>query len=104
MHKFNIGTITSDNFVIVKYLKGKPLGNLEENFAGKLKSGDTFYFAGKMLQFVKIKDMTLYVKKSSKKSSLIPTWIGGQMAISDLLSDILRKGLTYTLAQFRLAH
>ena len=91
MHKFNIGTITSDNFVIVKYLKGKSLGNLEENFAGKLKSGDTFYFAGKMLQFIKIKDMTLYVKKSSKKSSLIPAWIGGQMAISDLLSDILRK-------------
>lgn len=91
MHKFNIGTITSDKFVNVKYLKGKSIGNLEENFATKLKSGDTFYFAGKILQFLKIRDMTLYVKKSSKKSSLIPAWIGGQMAISDLLSDSLRK-------------
>jgi ATP-dependent Lhr-like helicase len=35
--------------------------------------------------------MTLYVKKSSKKSSLIPAWVGGQMAISDLLSDKLRS-------------
>ena len=35
--------------------------------------------------------MTLYVKKSSKKSSLIPAWVGGQMAISDLLSDNLRS-------------
>ncbi len=91
MHKFNIGTITSDKYINVKYIKGKSLGNLEENFATKLKSGDTFYFAGKMLQFVKIRDMTLYVKKSSKKSSLIPAWVGGQMAISDLLSDSLRK-------------
>ena len=91
MHKFNIGTITSDKFINVKYLKGKSLGNLEENFASKLKSGDTFYFAGKMLQFIKIRDMTLYVKKSSKKSSLIPAWVGGQMAISDLLSDNLRS-------------
>jgi len=91
IHKFNIGTITSDKFINVKYLKGKSLGNLEENFATKLKSGDTFYFAGKMLQFIKIRDMTLYVKKSAKKSSLIPVWVGGQMAISDLLSDNLRS-------------
>ncbi len=91
MHKFNIGTITSDKFINVKYLKGKSLGNLEENFASKLKSGATFYFAGKMLQFIKIRDMTLYVKNSSKKSSLIPAWVGGQMAFSDLLSDTLRS-------------
>ncbi|ABM72067.1 DEAD/DEAH box helicase:Helicase C-terminal domain [Prochlorococcus marinus str. MIT 9515] len=91
MHKFNIGTITSDKFINVKYLKGKSLGNIEENFATKLKQGDTFYFAGKILQFVKIRDMTLYVKKSSKKSSLIPSWVGGQIAISDLLSDNLRS-------------
>jgi len=44
-----------------------------------------------MLQFVRIRDMILYVKKSSKKSSLIPAWVGGQMAISDLLSESLRK-------------
>ena len=68
MHKFNIGTITSDKFVNVKYMKGKSLGNLEENFASKLNPGDTFYFAGKMLQFVRIRDMILYVKKSAKKS------------------------------------
>ena len=68
MHKFNIGTITSDKFINVKYLKGKSLGYLEENFASKLKSGDTFYFAGKMLQFIKIRDMTclLYTSPSPR--------------------------------------
>ena len=44
-----------------------------------------------MLQFVRIRDMVLYVKKSRKKSSLIPAWVGGQMAISDLLCESLRK-------------
>ena len=93
LHKFNIGTITSDKFIHVKFSKGRSIGNLEENFASKLKPGDTFYFAGRMLQFLKIKDMTLYVKKSSKKSSLVPAWVGGQIAISDLLSDGLRSEL-----------
>ncbi len=91
IHKFNIGTITSDKFINVKYIKGKSLGNLEEYFASKLKPGDAFYFTGKILEFVRIRDMTLYVKKSSKKSSKVPAWVGGQIAISDLLSDGLRR-------------
>ncbi len=94
IHKYNIGTITSDKSVIVKYIKGKSLGSLEENFASKLKIGDTFFFAGKMLEFIKIRDMILYVKKSSQKSSMIPAWIGGQMVISDLLSKNIRKEIS----------
>ena len=93
-HKFNIGTITSDKYVIVKYLNGKKLGNLEENFASKLKKGDVFYFSGRMLEFIKMKDMILHTKKSNKKSSMIPAWVGGQMAISDLLSECLRKEIS----------
>ena len=70
MHKFNIGTITSDKFVNVKYMKGKSLGNLEENFASKLNPGDTFYFAGKMLQFVRIRDCLLYTSPSPRDATL----------------------------------
>ena len=96
IHKFNIGTITSDKSLQVKYIKGKSLGSLEENFASKLKIGDTFFFAGKILEFIKIRDMILYVKKSSQKSSMIPAWIGGQMVISDLLSKNIRKEISLT--------
>ncbi len=96
IHKFNIGTITSDKSVIVKYIKGNSLGSLEENFASKLKIGDTFFFAGKMLEFIKIRDNILYVKKSSQKSSKVPAWIGGQMVISDLLSKNIRKEISLT--------
>ena len=94
IHKFNIGTITSDKFVHVKYLKGKNLGNIEENFASKLKKGDTFFFSGRILEFLKMRDTTIYVKRSSKNSSLVPSWIGGQLAISDLLSKSLRKEIS----------
>ena len=94
IHKLNIGTISSDRYLNVKYLKGKSLGNLEENFASRLKSGDTFFFSGKMLEFIKVKEMNVYVKRSNKKSSKIPVWNGGQLAISDLLSKHLRKEIT----------
>ncbi len=94
IHKFNIGTITSDKFLIVKYLKGRSLGNIEENFASKLKVGDTFCFAGKILEFIKIRDMSLYVKRSKRKISIVPAWVGGQIAISDLLSENIRKEIS----------
>ena len=94
IHKFNIGTITSDKFIIVKFIKGKTIGSLEENFASRLKSGDAFFFAGKILEYVKLKDMILYVKRSNKKSSIVPAWVGGQIAISNLLSKNIRKEIS----------
>ena len=97
IHKYNIGTITSDKYVLVKYIKGRSLGNLEENFAAKLKSGDTFLFSGRILEFLKLENMTLFVRRSSKKTSIVPAWLGGQIAISDLLSENLRKEISISL-------
>ena len=70
MYKFNIGTITSDKFVNVKYLKGKSI-EFRGELCFKIKSRRFFLFWWQ-LQHVRIRDMTLYVKKSSKKSPLIP--------------------------------
>ena len=94
IHKFNIGTITSDKYIVVKFMKGKTIGNIEENFASRLKSGDAFFFAGRILEYIKLRDMTLYVKRSHKKSSIVPSWIGGQLAISNLLSKNIRKEIS----------
>ena len=91
IHKFNIGTITSDKYINVKFMRGKTIGNVEENFVSRLKTGDTFFFAGRILEYIKLKDMILYVKVSNKKSSLVPAWVGGQIAISNLLSRNIRK-------------
>ena len=90
MHRLHIGTITADRAVTVRFVRGAVLGHVEEAFIGRLKAGDVFFFAGRQLEFVRLREMTAQVKASSKKSSPVPAWAGGQMALSDLLSRHLR--------------
>ncbi|MBM5790603.1 MAG: ligase-associated DNA damage response DEXH box helicase [Cyanobacteria bacterium M_surface_10_m1_298] len=91
LHRFNIGTITADRSVTVRFVRGTVLGHVEEAFISRLKPGDVFFFAGRQLEFVRLREMTAQVKASSKKSSTVPAWAGGQMALSDLLSQHLRS-------------
>jgi ATP-dependent helicase Lhr and Lhr-like helicase len=90
LHRFNIGTITADRSVTVRFVRGAVIGHVEEAFIGRLKPGDVFFFAGRQLEFVRLREMTAQVKATSKKSSTVPAWAGGQMALSDLLSRHLR--------------
>jgi hypothetical protein len=90
LHRFNIGTITADRAVTVRFVRGAVIGHVEEAFIGRLKPGDVFFFAGRQLEFVRLREMTAQVKATTKKSSAVPAWAGGQMALSDLLSQHLR--------------
>lgn len=92
-HRLSIGTIVGDPIVAVKYLKGGFIGTVEEWFIAKLKRGDTFWFAGRNLEFVRFKDMTALVKKSDRKKGLIPQWMGGRMPLSSKLSEMIRLKL-----------
>jgi ATP-dependent Lhr-like helicase len=92
-HRLSIGTITSDLSIRVKWLSGGNLGTLEESFIAKLKPGSTFWFAGRSLEFIKVKDMTAYVKKSKVTKGLIPSWNGGRMPLSSQLSAVFRDKL-----------
>ena len=92
-HRLSIGTITSDLSIRVKWLSGGGLGTIEESFVSKLKPGDTFWFAGRSLEFVRVKEMTAYVKKSTAKKGLIPSWMGGRMPLSSQLSAVFRDKL-----------
>ncbi len=94
LHRLQIGTITADRAVTVRYVRGAVLGHVEEMFVSRLKPGDTFFFAGRGLEFVRLREMTAQVKASSKKSSTVPAWAGGQLALSDLLSHHLRQELS----------
>lgn len=93
-HRLSIGTIVGDSSLKVKYLTGGNLGTVEEYFVSRLKPGDVFWFAGKNLEIVQIKDMTVLVRRSKLKNALIPSWQGGRMPLSGKLSDMLRKGMT----------
>lgn len=92
-HRLSIGTITSEMTIRVKWLSGGSLGTLEESFISKLKPGNTFWFAGRSLEFVRIKEMSAYVKKSNAKKGLIPSWAGGRMPLSSQLSAVFRDKL-----------
>jgi len=61
-HRMSIGTITSDGAMNVQYMSGHRLGTVEESFIARLTPGDKFIFSGKPLTFVRVKDMTAYVK------------------------------------------
>ncbi len=90
-HRLSIGTITSDAMLKVKYLKGKRLGNVEEWFAAHLSPGDSFWFAGRSLELIRVKDMNMLVKNSTKKNKRIPSYQGGRMPLSSEMSEVLRE-------------
>jgi ATP-dependent Lhr-like helicase len=89
-HRMSIGTITSETEVIVKFMNGGSLGTLEENFVSRLKPGDSFIFSGRVLEYHKLVDMVLYVKKSDKKNGPVPQWGGGRMPLSTELAGEVR--------------
>ena len=90
LHRFNIGTITAAPAITVRFVRGAVLGHVEETFISQLKPKDVFFFSGRQLEFVRLRDMTAYVRLSTRKSSTVPAWAGGQMALSDLLTHHLR--------------
>jgi len=92
-HRLSMGTIVGDVNIRVRFLSGGNLGTIEEYFISKLKIGDTFWFAGRNLELLKFKDMTAYVRKSTGKKGIIPSWMGGRMPLSSQLSSKLRDKL-----------
>lgn len=92
-HRMHIGTIVSDAMLKVKFFTGGYIGVIEEYFISRLEPGDVFTLAGRNLEFVMIKDMTVLVKKSSAKKSMVPSWNGGRMPLSANLGNKLREAL-----------
>ncbi|MBO6585705.1 MAG: ligase-associated DNA damage response DEXH box helicase [Gracilimonas sp.] len=90
-HRMSIGTIASDAMLRVKYMSGRSLGAVEEWFIAQLNIGDTFWFAGRNLELIKMKDMTVYVRRAKGTSSKVPSYMGGRMSLSSNMTHILRK-------------
>jgi ATP-dependent Lhr-like helicase len=90
-HRMSIGTIVSDASIQLKYWSkgggGKQLGSVEEGFIARLKPGDGFLFAGRLLELVRVENMTAYVKRSTAKKAAVPRWNGGRMPLSNELAQ-----------------
>ena len=92
-HRFQIGTIVGDVNLAVKYQKGGYIGSIEEFFISKLNKGDVFTFAGRNLEFIRIKEMTVQVRNSNKKTNKISSWMGSRLTLSAQMSELLRNEL-----------
>jgi ATP-dependent Lhr-like helicase len=89
-HRLSIGTIVGDTSMMIKYVTGKYLGSIEEYFISRLSPGDVFWFAGKALELVRVKDMEAQVRKSKKRSGKVPSWQGGRMPLSSQMGEMIR--------------
>ena len=90
-HRMSVGTIVSDASIQLKFWSkgggGKNLGSVEEGFIARLKPGDGFLFAGRLLELVRVETMTAYVRRSTAKKAAVPRWNGGRMPLSNELAQ-----------------
>jgi ATP-dependent Lhr-like helicase len=82
--------------VQVKYMSGGRIGSVEESFISRLKAGDHFLFGGKILEFVRVHEMTAFVKRATGKRGAVTRWMGAKMPLSSELAHA-------ALEQLRLA-
>lgn len=90
-HRMNIGTIIGDQSLAIQYVKGPGLGTVEEWFLMQLQPGDHFWFAGRSLELVSIRDNIALVRKSNVKKAKVPAWMGGRMPLSSPLAEGMRS-------------
>ena len=102
LHRMNIGAIVSEVNLMVKFFSGGYIGMIEEFFISKLKPGDSFILAGRVLELVTIKDMKVLVRRSKSKKAVSPSWLGGRLPLTSHLSHFLRLKLSDALEPARL--
>jgi ATP-dependent Lhr-like helicase len=89
-HRMSIGTIVSDSQMQVQYMSGGRIGSVEESFVGRLKPGDHFLFSGRILELVRVHEMTAYVKRSTSTKGAISRWGGTKVPLS---AEMAQAGL-----------
>ena len=88
-HRMSIGTIVSDEQMQVRWMNGARLGTVEESFLSRLKPGDAFLFSGRILELVRIHEMSAYVRPGRSDKGAIPRWGGSKMPLSHEMGQVV---------------
>jgi ATP-dependent Lhr-like helicase len=90
--RMNIGTIVEMPLLRVRIAGrgGMPLGEVEENFANGLREGDTFMFAGRLLIFLRIREITLECAEGGTGTPAVPAYGGTRMSLTTHLAARVR--------------
>jgi ATP-dependent Lhr-like helicase len=89
----NIGTIVSEAGVRVQFLQGGAIGTVDESFATRLSPGDSFLFGGRLLEFVRLHDMTAWVRRAHGQRGAAPRWQGSRTPLSQQLGSAMLERL-----------
>ncbi|TVQ50480.1 MAG: ligase-associated DNA damage response DEXH box helicase [Phycisphaerales bacterium] len=103
-HRMAVGTITSESAMLVRMVGGRTLGSIEESFIARLRPGNQFMFAGRMVELVRVREMTAQVKRATKRTNLVPRWGGGRMPLSSELAGEVRRHLALAQEERESAH
>ncbi len=91
IHRLNVGTIVGEATITVAWASGRTLGQIEENFITPLRPGDKFVFAGKVVEFVRVHDMTAIVRPAKGTTNFTPIWAGTRLPISESMGRAMRE-------------
>jgi ATP-dependent Lhr-like helicase len=86
-HRMSIGTIVSDAAMEVRYIGGQRIGTVEESFVARLHRGDCFLFGGRLLELVRVHEMSAFVRKAKPGKRTVPRWQGSKMPLSSELAE-----------------
>ena len=89
--RMNIGTIVETSTMKVRMKGGPPLGDIEEYFVQSLSAGDSFIFAGRILEFAGIKAQQVIVRTCTASEPKVPAYAGGRLPLSPGLAMRVRS-------------
>jgi len=94
-YRMNIGTIVEEATYKVlltgkRGMGGKSLGEVEEYFIQMLSPGDSFLFAGQILEFIGLRDNKALAMRGKGSEPKIPAYAGGRMPLTTHLADRVR--------------
>ena len=95
-YRLNVGTIVESTMLKVRLTSakarfgGRVLGEVEEYFAEQLSPGDTFVFAGEVLQFLSIVENEVRVARTLATEPKVPSYAGGKFPLSTFLAARVR--------------
>lgn len=93
LHRLNVGTITGDATLEIRYASGRKLGVIDEGFVAGLRPNQKFVFAGKVVALITIQDLVVLVRPAPGSTTNTPIWAGTRLPISESLAQGIRLAL-----------
>ncbi len=99
-YRLNVGTIVEADMLKVRLVRsraskviprgGRLLGEVEEYFIETMVPGDTFVFAGEILQYETLVEDEVYVSRATAEDPKVPAYEGGKFPLSTYLAARVR--------------